>query len=163
MSATRTFTAITGSGSGGAYAAGDRHGYQTEEKIRQALDLLAYNAGPYHLGGDKDGIQSASYTPVNGYLPHTINGDSLGGMTVDLVVVYRTADAATSVTVRLRNTTDSSTAATGTTSTATTDTEETISATLASGAKSYRLEVTGSNATNPVYARGYLRIRKVPA
>jgi hypothetical protein len=38
----RTFTAITGGGAGGAYQAGDRHGWQTEEKIRNAAMSAAF-------------------------------------------------------------------------------------------------------------------------
>lgn len=163
MSATRTFTPITGGGAGGAFQAGDRHGYQTEEKIRQGLDVANYAGGCYPLGGDDTGILSASYVPVNGWMSHDFNGDSLGGLTLDVVLFYRTANAATSVTARVRNTTDSSTAATGTTSTATSDTREVVSVTLASGVKTYRLEVTGSDALNPVYLRGYFRFRKVPS
>jgi hypothetical protein len=106
---------------------------------------------------------SASYVPVNAWMSHDINGDTLGGLTLDLVAFYRTADAGTSVTVRLRNTTDSSTAGTGATSTATTDTREVISLTLASGVKTYRLEVIGGNASAGIYARAYLRFRKVAA
>lgn len=163
MSTSRTYTPYVGGGAGGAVQAGDPWTHAEGEEYRQNIDLLAYNCGPYPLGGDDNGILSASYVPVNAWMSHDLNVDTLGGMTIDLVAFYRTADAATSVTVRLRNTTDSSTACTGTTSTSTTDVREVISATLASGIKTYRLEVIGGNATNPVYARGYIRIRKVAA
>lgn len=163
MSASRTFTAITGGGTGGAYQSGDKWGYQSVEKVRQALDQFAYLAGVLPLGGDGTGITSSSYTPVNAYLQHTLNGDSLGGLTLEAVVYYKTANAGTSVTVRVRNVTDSSTAATGTTSTSTSVVEEVLSLTMASGAKVYRLEVTGNNTSNAVSAWGYLRLRTVPS
>lgn len=163
MSATRTFDPYVGSGTAGTVAVGDPWTHVEGEALRQNVDALAYIGGIYPLGGDSvTGISSASYVPVNSYLSHTLNGDSLGGMTIDAVVYYKTANAATSVTVRLRNTTDSSNAATGTLSTSTTVVEEVLTVTLASGAKAYRLEVTGSDALNAVYAWGYLRVRVTP-
>jgi hypothetical protein len=92
------------------------------------------------------------------------NGDNDGGLTLEAVVFYYTANAATTVNVRLRNTTDSSDAgAIAAASAATTVTREVITLTLASGVKTYQLQVTGSDALNPVYAWGYFRIRVVPA
>lgn len=164
MSTTRTYTAITGGAAGGAYQAGDKLGYQTVEKIRNDMDIAAYIAGHLDLGGDERGILSASYVPVNGYRSFDLNGDSLGGMTLEAVVFYYTDNASTTVNVRVRNTTDSSNAATITAaSAATTVTREVVTLTLASGIKTYRLEVTGSDALNGVKCWGYLRLRKVPA
>jgi hypothetical protein len=164
MSTTRTYTALTGGGAGSAYQTGDRWGYQTAEKVRNDLDICAYVAGHLDLGGDERGILSASYVPVNGYRSFDLNGDSLGGMTLEAVVFYYTSNASTTVNVRVRNTTDSSNAGTITAaSSATTATREVVTLTLASGIKTYRLEVTGSDALNGVYCWGYLRLRKVPA
>ncbi len=163
-STTRTFTPITGGGAGGAFIAGDRFGYQTVEKIRNDLDIAGYLGGHLDLGGDERGILSASYTGVNGARSFDLNGDSLGGMTLEAVVFYYTANASTTVNVRVRNTTDSSNAGTiAGASAATTVTREVVTLTLASGIKTYRLEVTGSDALNGVYCWGYLRLRKVPA
>src|SRR5262245_52360641 len=167
MSATRTFTPMTANTdlvTITAYTNATKFGYQDAEWARQDLDVLSYLCGHLPLGGDENsGILSASYTPVNQSMRYTLNGDTVGGMTVDACVSYYTSDAATSVTVRIRNLTDSSTAATGTTSTSTTRVDETLSVTLASGAKSYELQVIGGNATNPIFAWGYFRIRRVPA
>ncbi len=164
MSTTRTYTALTGGGAGSAYQSGDRWGYQTAEKVRNDLDICAYLAGHIDLGGDERGILSASYVPVNGYRSYDLNGDTLGGMTLEAVVFYYTASASTTVNVRVRNTTDSSDAgAIAAASAATTVTREVVTLTLASGVKTYRLEVTGSDALNGVMAWGYLRIRKVAA
>jgi hypothetical protein len=159
----RTFTPITGSGGGGVYVSGDKHGYQTEEKIRQALDLLAYMVGHIDLGGDERGILSASYVKVNAPRTISLKGDNLGGLTLEAVVYYYTANAATSVRVRVRNLTDASDAVVGTLSTATTETEEVLTLTLVAGTKSYQLQVTGGDANNEVYAWGYLRLRKIPS
>ena len=164
MSTTRTYTALTGGGAGSVYQSGDRWGYQTAEKVRNDLDIAAYLCGHLDLGGDERGISSASYVAVNGARTYDLNGDSLGGMTLEAVVFFYTADASTTVNVRVRNTTDASdagaiTAASG----ATTVTREVVTLTLASGIKTYQLQVTGSDAVNPVYCWGYLRLRKVPA
>ncbi len=160
MSATRTFTTPKAS----AYAVGDPFGYQTAEKIRQDLDLLAYCGLTADLGGSEDvGIVTgaATWQPVRSYREFTLNGDSLGGMTLEAVVFYKTSNAGQAVQVRLRNVTDSSTAATGTSSTSTSVTKETLTVTLASGDKNYRLEVLGG-ASLDVFAWGYLRFKKTP-
>src|SRR5512138_334824 len=155
MSTTRTYTAITGGGAGGAYQSGDKFGYQTAEKIRNDMDIAAYIAGHLDLGGDERGILSASYVPVNGSRSFDLNGDSLGGMTLEAVVFYYTANASTTVNVRVRNTSDSSNAGTiSAASAATTVTREVVTLTLASGIKTYRLELTGSDALNGVYCWG---------
>lgn len=165
MSATRTFTALGGTTAQTAYTAGHRWGYQDAEQTRQALDMALYLAGHIPLGGSEGTAVvtgAATWAPVPGYLPISLNGDTLGGLTLQAVVVYKTENAGQAVQVRIRNTTDSSNAATGTSSTATTPTEETLTLTLASGVKTYRLEVLGG-ATYGVAAWGYLRLRTIPS
>jgi hypothetical protein len=159
----RTFTPITGSGSGGSIIASDKWGVVKSESVRQALDMALYLAGHLDLGGDERGILSASFVAVNGPRSFSIQGDCTGGLTLDAVVYYYTSDASTTVQVRVRNTTDSTTAASGAVSASTAVVSETLTVTLASGTKSYQLQVTGSDAVNPVYAWGYLRLRKIPA
>jgi hypothetical protein len=162
----RTFTALTGTGAGSAYQLNDKFGYQTAEEIRQALDLLANIGAGYDLGGDEQPMTvatPATYQAVNGPRTWDLNGDNFGGMTLQIVFFSYTSAGATSVTPRLRNTTDSTTAAQGAAVTATSVTSEVVTVTLASGVKTYRLEWTASNTTNPVYAWGYLRFRKVPS
>lgn len=160
----RTFTPLTGGGAGSAYQTGDKWGYQVAEKVRQALDMALYYAGHLDLGGDERGILSSSFVAVNGARTYDLDGDNDGGLTLEAVVFYYTANASTTVNVRVRNTTDSSNAGTiAAASAATTVTREVVTLTMAAGIKTYRLEVTGSDAVNPVYGWGYLRIRKVPA
>jgi hypothetical protein len=162
----RTFTALTGGGAASAYQTGDKFGYQSAEKIRQALDLLANIGAGYPLGGDEVPMTvatPATYQAVNGAITWDLNGDNFGGMTLEVVFFSYTSNAATSVTPRLRNTTDSTTAAQGAAVTATSVTREVVTVTLASGVKTYRLEWTASNATNPVYCWGVTRFRKVPS
>lgn len=167
MSATRTFTPMTANTDLTTitpYTNGSKFGYQDAEWARQDLDVLSYIAGHLDLGGDERPILSASYVPVNGFRSYDLNGDSLGGMTLEAVIFYYTTNAATTVNVRVRNTTDSSNAGAIAAASASTSVQrEVVTLTLASGVKTYRLEVTGSDAANGVYAWGYLRIRKVPA
>jgi hypothetical protein len=164
MSTTRTYTALTGGGAGSVYQTGDRWGYQTAEKVRNDLDICAYLAGHIDLGGDERGISSASYVAANGARTYDLNGDTVGGMTLEAVLFFYTANAATTVEARVRNTTDGSNAGIiAAPSAATTVTREVVTLTLASGIKTYQLQVTGSDALNPVFCWGYLRLRKVAA
>ncbi len=164
MSTTRTYTPLTGGGAGSVYAAGDKWGYQTAEKVRQGLDIANY-LPHLNLGGLEIGVVTgaATWAPVPGYQEMTLNGASLGGLTIDLVCWSYTSSASTAVQLRLRNLTDSSNAATSTSITATTATKETVaSVTLASGVKVYRLEILGG-AADHVYGWGHLRLRTTPA
>jgi hypothetical protein len=164
MSTTRTFTPLTGGGAGGVYAAGDKWGYQTAEKVRQAQDIALY-LPHLNLGGMDIGIVTgaATWAPVPGYQELTLDGASLGSLTKDLVVWSYTSNASTAVQLRLRNVTDSTNAATSTSITTTTATKETVaSVTLASGVKVYRLEILGG-AADHVYGWGHLRLRTTPA
>lgn len=159
----RTFAVVKAS----AVVNGDKFGYQKTEIIRQDLDLLAYNSGAYPLGGIEIPMTvatPATYEPALNAITWDLDGDNLGGLTLDVIFFNYTSNAGTSVTSRLRNTTDSTTAAQGAASTSTTrGTSETVSVTLASGVKTYQLQWTASNATNPVYVWAVLRFRKVPA
>jgi len=164
MSATRTFSTLTGSGPNNAYIPGDKWSAQVAEKVRNDVDIANYLGLTLDLGGDEDPILSASYVRVNCARSASLNGDTLSGMTLEAVVYYYTTNASTTVNVRVRNVTDSTDAGTITAaSNATTLTEEVITLTLASGVKSYQLQVTGSDAVNGVIAYGYIRIRKVAA
>jgi hypothetical protein len=167
MSTTRTYTALTGGGAGSVYQAGDKWGYQTAEKVRNDTDIAAYLCGHLFLGGDERPMTittPATWQAVNGAVTYDLNGDSLGGMTLEAVVFYYSSNAGTTVNVRVRNTTDGSNAgAIAAASSATTVTREVVTLTIASGIKTYQLQWDASNTTNPVYAWGYMRLRKVPA
>jgi hypothetical protein len=104
-----------------------------------------------------------TYQPVSGSIRFDLDGDQLGGMTIETLFSSYTTNAATSVTMRLRNITDSTVAAQAAAVTATSVTRETVTTTIASGTKTYELQWTASNTTNQVYAWGVVRIRKVPA
>jgi|SRR6185503_4216359 len=160
MSATRAYAVMKST----AIVFGHKFGFQSGEILRQDLDLLAYKGGHYDLGGSDDvGVLSAAYVPIVGGREFTLNGDTFGGMTLDLVIWSRTRDAATSVTVRLRNLTTSADAGVTAAVTAQTPTKETLTLTLASNACIYRAELIGSNVLHPCFAFGYIRTRKVAA
>lgn len=163
MSTTRTFTPFTGGGTDGAIAVGDRFGQQSAELLRHATDMALY-LPHLDLGGMEIGVitGAATWAPVQGYKELTLNNASLGGLTIDLVVWSYTSNALTAVQLRLRNVTDSSNACTSTSHAGLTATKETVTATLASGVKVYRLEVLGDG-VNHVYGWGHLRLRVTPA
>lgn len=166
MPANRTFTPLTGTGAGNAYQTGDKFGYQTAEKIRQALDQALY-LPILDLGGEERGITvnvAATFQTVWSFRSYDLNGDSLGGLTLEAVLFYYTSNAATTVDVRVRNTTSPATAAQLAAPSASTTVQTTVrTMTMASGIQTYRLELTASNVDNPVYAWGYLRFRTIPA
>jgi len=159
----RTFVPLVGSDTSEPYLVGHKWGYQTAEKLRQNLDTLAYLGVILDLGGsDTTGQLTASYAPVPQYRDYALNGTTMGGITTEAVVYSRTFNAGTSVTVRLRNTTASTTAATSTTITATSVTKEVLAVTLSASLADYRLEILGGNASAAVFAWGYLRFRRIP-
>lgn len=170
MSATRTFrplTANTDLVTITAYTNGTKWGYQDADYAREDIDVLSYLVGHKYLGGIEVPMTvttPATYQPVLNALTYDLNNDTLGSMTLEAVVFYYSSNAGTNVNVRLRNTTDGSNAGTiAAQSNATTVQREVITLTFASGIKTYRLEWTADNATNPVFCWGYLRLRRVPA
>lgn len=167
MSTSRTFTPYVGSGADDAVAVGDPWTHTEGEDLRQNMDLLAYLIGHFDLGGDERPMTittPATWQAVNGARTYDLNGDSVSGLTLQAVVWYYSSNSGTTVNVRLRNTTDGSNAgAISSASSATTVTREVFTVTLASGIKTYQLQWDASNTTNPVYAWGMLRLRKVPA
>jgi hypothetical protein len=166
MSATRTHAPLGGTTAETAYAAGHRWGYQDADQTRQSIDVLAYIGDAIQLGGHQAigyVTGAATWEAVDPSFTYSLNGSTLGGMTLDLVVTSWTENAAQSVQVRLRNTTDSSNAAISTSHSGTSATLETVTGvTLAAGIKSYRLEILGG-ATYAVFTSAYLRIRDIAA
>lgn len=158
-----TFTALTGGGAGSAYQAGDKFGYQTAEKIRQNFNALAELGSPMLLQAGVVGLLSTSYADHPYYVDLPLNGDDLGGLTVEIDWYSRSLSTGTSVQMRLRNITDSSDTAesASVTSTSASFTKETETVTLASGGmKTYRLQLKGSDTTHAVEGYAVLRIRK---
>ena len=90
-------------------------------------------------------------------------GTNLTGFTVQARVDVR-AGAATGITPKIRNVTDGTDAGTGTACTATdadysgTAQQQTITVTLAAGAKKYRLQGIPANTTDGTYCIGSLEI-----
>lgn len=159
-----TFTALTGTGVGSAYQADDLFGYQTAEKIRGNFNALAEAGTWMPMQSQAPAILiavAATYEDHPFYIDRDINADDVGGLTVDITYYSYTTNASTSVTLRLRNTTDGSTIDTATAVTTTTVTKETNTVTLTAGAaKNYRLQITASSTSHPVVGWAELRIRK---
>lgn len=161
----QTFTVWSGGGAGGSIQTGDPFRHIEGEIVRQGRNVLAYLGDHLPLGGDASTgylTGAATWEAVNAGHAFTLDGDNLGGMTIDVVFTTWTQNAAQAVQARLRNVTDGSDAALSASHAGTTPTTETVTATLASGAKSYRLEVLGG-ASYLVFCVAYLRVRKVPA
>jgi hypothetical protein len=98
------------------------------------------------------------------YVDVEIDSSSVIGLTKKVRVEVRTFNAATSVTPSLKNVTDGTTVGTGVACSATaadysgTNQIQSITVTLTTGIKKYRLQLTPSNTTHPVFGIGYLEI-----
>lgn len=119
----------------------------------------------FPLGGSREyGLLAASATAVPSYLDVVLNGSLYSGWTIQARVDVRTTDALTSVTPRVQNITDATTAGTGAASTGITEDysgvnqSQTIALTLAAGVKTYRLQLTPGNADTDVFGIGVLEL-----
>jgi hypothetical protein len=141
-------------------------GYQGANKIKNNIISIASRRGIFPLGGSRNTSipQVASAQDAVDYIDIEIDGTNLSGLTCALRVEVRTVNAATSVTPKLRNVTDGSDAGTGVACSATnadysgTNQKQTITVTIASGVKKYRLMLTPSNVTHPTFGIGYVEI-----
>lgn len=149
-----------------AYVLDQVFGYQGANKIRENLVTLGSRRAVYVLGGSRSVSLPlvASSQNAEGWIDVEIDGTNLGGFTANLRVECRTINAATSVTPKLRNVTDSTDAGVGVACSATgadyagANQKQTVAVTIASGVKTYRLQGTPSNTTHPTFVIGYLEI-----
>lgn len=140
-------------------------GYQSANKHRDNMIALASRKAIYNLGGSRSVSlpQVASAQDVESYHDIELDGTNLGGFTKQIRVECR-AGAGTAVTPKLRNVTDSSDAGVGASCTGTaadysgTNQKQTITVTIASGVKKYRLMGTPANTTDPTFEVGDLEI-----
>jgi hypothetical protein len=147
------------------YVAGDKFGYQSAEKIRQAFDVLIGRRAVYPLRGSRNAsLQHNAVIEAYDYLDIEIDGTDLVGVTAQARVEVRVENAGLSVTPSIRNVTDSTDAGTGLACVATsatyagTNQKQTIAVTLASGVKKYRLRITPTNNTYRFWCLGYLEV-----
>jgi hypothetical protein len=149
-----------------AYVVDQLFGYTRANELRQNLIALASRRAVYSLGGSRQTAvpQVASAQDAVDWIDVEIDGTNLAGLTVQARIEVRVINAATSVTPKIRNGTDSTDAGTGVACTATnanyggTNQKQTITLTLASGVKKYRLMLTPSNTTHPVFGIGCIEI-----
>jgi len=149
-----------------AYVLDNVFGYQGANRHRENLIVLSSRRAVYPLGGSRSVSLplAATAQDAESWIDVEIDGTNQGGMTGRLRVECRTANAATSVTPKLRNVTDSTDAGIGVACTATNadysgaNQKQTITVTIASGVKKYRLQGTPGNATNPTFVIGYLEL-----
>lgn len=141
-------------------------GYQTANFLKNNAVALASRRGVYPLGGSRITAlpQVASAQDGIEFLDIELDGTNLSGFTIQARVEVRTFNAATSITPKIRNVTDSTDAGTGVACTATnsdysgSNQKQTITVTLAAAVKKYRLQATPSNTTHPTWAIGYLEV-----
>jgi hypothetical protein len=110
--------------------------------------------GPAFLGGSRNtsiAANPAAYVPVPDFVPFTAATSFSGRVRADAW----TRDAAISVTLRLRNVTDSTTTGTSSVVTSQTATEVTFNVTITAG-KTYRLEMLSSANSKGVFGIGVL-------
>lgn len=150
----------------GAYILDQVFGYQTANALRENAIALASRKAIYCLGGSRMTAlpQVASAQDAVDYRDIEIDWTNLAGFTVQLRVECRTINAATTITPKLRNVTDSTDAGTGAACSATnadysgSNQKQTISITGQSGVKKYRLMGTPSNTTHPTFVIGDIEI-----
>lgn len=131
--------------------------FQTANKLKERDGALAAARIIAPLGGSREvGRRNSAYEPVPSFLEIELDGTDTGGLTVQARVEVKTDDVATSVTPRIRNVTDASDAVVGESSTSVTFASQTLAFTPVAGAKKYRLEILGGNATNSIYGIGYV-------
>lgn len=121
----------------------------------------ALTRGTFPLGGSLfAGVRSASYARVSAF-GAVVDWPALPtGATVTARIARRTGAAGTTATARIWNLEDGAPVATGTgsTTTAAAGDVEVLSIPRAAAARTYFLEVTGSNANAPVMAEGVLDV-----
>jgi hypothetical protein len=155
-----------GSGVAGAIAVGDDWDRPVIEGLRQNIRVMAKLPSVWPLGGSRNNaLQHTAVIEAYDWLPFYFDGTEYQtGATIRARVEVRTANAATSVTPQVYNFTDTSVAVTGAACTASdadysgSNMRQTLSFTPAVGLKEYRLRLTPSNNTHPVYAIGFMEV-----
>lgn len=160
--------------SGSTYSAGGTFNETHANRIQSDLDLLVNGdvARNRFLGGsDHIGIRGTAAVDVLNAVRFRIDNTSTqwsasSGITVQVVVYVRVANAAISVTPRVYNVTAAGVATTSGAAACSatardwsgTDQIQTLVLTLASGVNDYVVQVTPSAATYPVFAKAWLHL-----
>lgn len=132
--------------------------YTWGDKLLQDLIWVREARLGLFLGGSLlNGLINATVVDVINPMDLQLDGDELPD-TIEARVTVRTFDAATGVIPRVQNITDAVTAGTGVSSTSVTNATQSFTVTLAAGLKTYRLQLTPSNNTHPVFGQGYLQL-----
>jgi hypothetical protein len=119
----------------------------------------------YPLGGSRNqALQHNAVIDAYDYLDIEIDSDDVDGKTVQARVEVRVGNSGISVTPQIYNVTDASVEVTGSACSATnadysgTDQKQTLTITPASGVKKYRLRLTPSANTHPVWGIGLIEV-----
>jgi hypothetical protein len=131
-------------------------GYQTANKIKNSIAALAAARLEKAFGGSREASINHNGTfDVFEFRDVQMDSTLLTGLTVRARVEGKTANAATSVTPRVRNVTDGADHVTGTAITSTSFVEQVLTMSpLTAGTKKYRLQGVTNNANNDVWLLG---------
>lgn len=142
-------------------------GYQGVNQILQQIRALA-SPRPMFMGGSRSrgvrGVTGALTINAVDWLDLELDGTKLAGFTVRVRVEVRTDAVGTSVTPRVQNITDATTAVTGSACTSVaqdyqgTNQIQTLSFTPAAGLKKYRLQLTAGDNAADVYGIAYVEV-----
>ena len=131
-------------------------GYQTANKIKQAVEALAATRLEKTFGGSREiSVNHNGTFDVVDYRDVQMDSMKLTGLTVRARVEGKTANAATSVTPLVRDISGSVDHVTGAAITATSFTEQILTMSpIGDGVRKYRLRGTTNNANNDVWLLG---------
>jgi hypothetical protein len=168
------FVIPSGTGGGGAFQAGDAWEAAEANELRGDFDLLVSGdtgRNRFLGGADAVGIRGSAVVDLIDAVPFTVDNASTqwsgsSGITVQVVVYLRVADASVSVTPRVYNLTSAAVATTTGSAACSatnrdwsgTNQKQTLVLTLASGVNTYVVQATPSAATYPVFAKAWLHL-----
>jgi hypothetical protein len=142
-----------------------RLGYQSANNIKNNIVAVASARLRSSLGGSREiGILAAVASDAVNYVDVELDGSQLAGFTIRARVQVRTLNATTTVTPKVRNITDGSDAGVGVACSATnadysgSNQKQTIALTIPAAVKTYRLQLTPSDALNAVFGEGHIEI-----
>lgn len=135
--------------------AGTMVGYEQFQQARDGIRAAAFSRIP--IGGSRRfTVEGTGYQDAFDANPFTVPDAASAGAVYKVDVWLKTADPSTTITPRIRNITDNTTAVTGDAEDATTFTKQTIEFTPVVG-KEYRLQFVKSDDLFPCWGFGILQ------
>lgn len=139
----------------GTTVAGDRRGYESFVKLDDSDKAAVFTIAP--LGGSRHiSITGAAYIEAIDYLDFIMPDAASTGAVWEALIDLKCENAATTITPKIRNITDSTDAVIGSAHASTSWGSQTLAYTPASG-KTYRLMLVKSDDVYQAYAIGVMR------